>query len=219
MSQTVNILHLSDLHYKRGTAGYNQGVVMNALKQDLHNVCSGLLKPDLIVFSGDIVSSGDDEDIYLYFHDDHLEEIAKITRCDESRIFLCPGNHDAQREVIKKRSGEQAKLARDLKGRDELNTAYLDGHLNDLVNDKFSNFTQYLQLLDNPEPIINDSIVRVVQVDGLPVDIICLNTAWMTWAGIKEYGGDQGKLMFPEAALQKAIDNCNPEHFQIFRFS
>ena len=125
MSQTINILHLSDLHYTRSGLTFDHNIVFDALKNDLREFCIGALQPDVVILSGDLVNYADEKNIYYYLYDELLEDLTKITRCSESRIFLCPGNHDAQRSAIRERRDEQTLLVTDLTKREVLNAAYL----------------------------------------------------------------------------------------------
>src|SRR5690348_9035200 len=99
MGNAINILHISDLHFTRKADAYNQGIILNALKEDLKRLCDGPLKPDVIAFTGDLVRAGDEDDIFLHLYDEVIAELAKIARCSDRRIILCPGNHDAHREA------------------------------------------------------------------------------------------------------------------------
>src|SRR3546814_17746637 len=38
----------------------------------------------------------------------------------------------------------------------------------------------------------------------------------MTWCGMEEFGTDEKRLLFPEAALTNAARECNPDHVQVF---
>lgn len=63
MSRIINVLHLSDLHYSRRD-GHNINVVLDALLKDLASAKNGSLKPDFVIFSGDLVQAADDPDIF-----------------------------------------------------------------------------------------------------------------------------------------------------------
>src|SRR3546814_245803 len=45
---------------------------------------------------------------------------------------------------------------------------------------------------------------------------VSLNTSLMTWCGMEEFGTDEKRLLFPEAALTNAARECNPDHVQVF---
>jgi predicted MPP superfamily phosphohydrolase len=96
MSRPINILHLTDFHYSKRKE-HDQRIVIDALLADIAKLSDGTLKPDLIVFSGDLVDNADEESIYDLFFDSLLEPLSKVARCGESRIVISAGNHDAHR--------------------------------------------------------------------------------------------------------------------------
>jgi|SRR5271166_1213148 len=126
MSNLINLLHIRDLHYRKRTFS-DQGIILDALKKDLDVICDSLLKPDIVLFTGDLVQAADDDDTYLHLYDDVVSPLTKITRCNESRFYLCPGNHDAHREVIRRHGHLQDGLRINLTDRDSLNQACLSG--------------------------------------------------------------------------------------------
>lgn len=71
-SDIVNILHLTDLHFKT-TRQYDQNIVLKALLDDVSSISKMYGHPDLIVFSGDLVHSADDERIYDKLYDNFIE--------------------------------------------------------------------------------------------------------------------------------------------------
>ena len=56
----VNIVHLSDLHLAAtGVKAQNQIRILSGLERDLKGLSKTHLKPDLILFSGDLSNAGD----------------------------------------------------------------------------------------------------------------------------------------------------------------
>lgn len=110
----LNIVHISDLHLKTSetTGRFNQSLVLDGLISDLRVQAKGPLRPDIIVFSGDLVNAADDEGI---FQEGALvlDEIAKAAGLDLSRVFICAGNHDASRIAI----GPKIPLLQDLRSK------------------------------------------------------------------------------------------------------
>lgn len=198
----LNILHLSDLHYVRGA--YDQSRVIDALLKDLVKTCRGASKPDLVIFSGDIAKAGDVSDIYYASFDELLTKIVGAVGCTEQRIFLCPGNHDAQRAVIESELTVQNALLMDLTGRDVLNERYLSGEIGAFAKQKFERFRELNEFFGNQTPALDDGIVRVDCLPDLPVDVVTVNSAWLTSAGIKGLPKDRDRLLVPEAAMAAA---------------
>lgn len=93
----ITILHISDFHYAQGKAR-EQGIIVDALVDDLKKLCIGHRKPDVILFTGDLVqAAGADphDEAYDFF----IERVSKATGTSDDRIFLTPGNHDLSRLV------------------------------------------------------------------------------------------------------------------------
>ncbi len=216
MSNNINILHLSDLHFTRKNNAYDQRVVLEALKSDIREICVGKLRPDMVIFSGDLVQGADEEEIYLYFFDDLIGELSEITGCGESRIFLCPGNHDLHQSEVLQSTTLHMELANRYCDRKALNAAYLSGEIENFVGERFSGFRLLQGGLGKPKPLFHDELITVESVDGLPVDVISMNTAWFSGGGTGCIGGDERRLLFPEAAVVKAMDYCNADHLRVF---
>ena len=121
---TTNILHISDLHYKFERK-FNQGIVLNALLNDIKKQFDRVGEPDLIVFSGDLVHNADDPDAYDKLYDTFIEKLLDTANCDHSRLYLVPGNHDLHRTAVKQLEDQHNKLAEFCVTRDALNEQLL----------------------------------------------------------------------------------------------
>ena len=216
MAREINILHLSDLHYSDSSGKYNREIITESLLRDIESFCVNFLSIDLIFFTGDLVNAADEEDVYYNLYDDFIAELSKIARCDEGRIFLCPGNHDIQQEVVNKQKNEQSKILERGQERNSLNSLYENGEMKDIVSAKFAKFFEFSELFANSQSVYNDNIISVHHMDDLPIDVICLNTSWASWAGLTRYGSDERNLLFPEQALKRAIDRCRENVFKVF---
>jgi predicted MPP superfamily phosphohydrolase len=215
MTRTINILHISDFHFTRKSEAYNQSVILDAFRDDLKRICDGPLAPDLVVFSGDLVNAADDEDVYLYLYDELLDPISRLTRCSERRFVLCPGNHDAHRNIVKAELRYQQGLATALSNRDALNDDYLSGTLGAYVQRKFFHFRDICHELGVAGSALGDSLVCIDHFDDLLVDVVTANSAWMTWAGEGEHK-DWKQLLIPEAAIRNAFKQAKPNHLKLF---
>lgn len=213
--RSINILHISDLHFTRAKSGFSQSVVLDALRRDLSSFAVGRRSPDLVIFSGDLVHAADEEDIYGYLFDDFLFEITQLARCSEERIVLCPGNHDAHRLQVKKDRKQQEQISKNLGDREKLNTAYLQGELESFTERKFKSFFDSRSLFAQPNPDLSDALVSLYHFDDLSIDVITINTAWMSRGGNQNWAPDERKLLFPEAALYNAIKQTKKGHRRI----
>jgi predicted MPP superfamily phosphohydrolase len=210
----VNILHISDLHYRK-RAFSDQMVILEAFKRDLEVICDGPLKPDIILFTGDLVQSADDQDTYLYLYDDLIADLLKITRCNDSRLYMCPGNHDASRDAIHKNWDTQLGLGKRLIDRESLNDSYIDGSLSTIIAEKFKRYRELEEIISPADAIYRDDITTVFAVSGLPLSIVCVNTAWLTGAGIDRLRRDERTLLVPETSLIKAFKSISPNQTSI----
>jgi 3',5'-cyclic AMP phosphodiesterase CpdA len=120
MNRPINILHLTDFHYsKRHEA--DQRIIVDALLADIVKLSDGALKPDLIVFSGDLVDRADEPSVYDHCYDALIDPLMKAARCGESRVIFTAGNHDIQRSAVHQQRHRHDGLAQDLTGRERLN--------------------------------------------------------------------------------------------------
>ena len=60
MSNEVNILHLSDLHYSARSKVYDREQVISAFLNDVEHFCTNYLSIDMVIFSGDLVNAADE---------------------------------------------------------------------------------------------------------------------------------------------------------------
>ena len=148
MSATVNILHLSDIHFSHKVAGGTYDLdadVRNEVERDLGVVFSELRAACTgIVVTGDIAYAGKTEDYRVA--SDWLTHVAGLTGCRPENIWVTPGNHDIDRDDV--RASELLKdmhrTLRSTRGPD------LDNKLRKYLEDKvaapalFSPLRQYL---------------------------------------------------------------------------
>ncbi|WOI56838.1 metallophosphoesterase [Palleronia sp. LCG004] len=212
----LNVLHLSDLHYKSDRA-HDQGVVISALLEDIGRQSSLIGPPDLIVFSGDLVHSADDNRAYENLFDAFIEPLLQKTNCDFTRLFLCPGNHDLSRKQLIKNKELQGYIESSCETREQLNEHYLNGSAQKLAKEKFNDFFDFAEFFDPEGELYRDEIVSVYEIEDLSLTIINLNTAWLGRGGIENVS-DLQKLAVPEAALTKALAVVNDEFFTIVNF-
>ncbi|MBD1872114.1 metallophosphoesterase [Nodosilinea sp. FACHB-131] len=109
MTQTLTWLHLSDLHACKPRTGWDAKRVTDTLCTDLKKMQEQRgLRPDLIFFTGDAaygqVGSQRGEMIADQFQEAHdfLESVRTTfsPEVEQRNVFLVPGNHDVNREVI-----------------------------------------------------------------------------------------------------------------------
>ncbi|MBU2341242.1 MAG: metallophosphoesterase [Alphaproteobacteria bacterium] len=217
----ITILHISDFHYAQRKAR-EQGIVVDALIDDLKKLCIGHRKPDLILFTGDLVqAAGVDphDEAYDFF----IERISKATGTSDDRIFLTPGNHDLSRGVTEGAAETHREWRGDLGKNDEmtlLNRRFDAGEYDELAKDKFAAFNDLEAYLrgDDHEHIrkIENAFVRVDRVEALNVDIVTFNTAVFSTGGSDKFDSDERNLAVPEYAIMEAVKALTPGSLRIF---
>ncbi|MEM6456438.1 MAG: metallophosphoesterase, partial [Acidobacteriota bacterium] len=97
MDETIRLLHLSDLHAREGTA-WDANRVRQTLIEDLNDPARADLRPDLVLFTGDLAWAGKPEQFERGWT--FLDAVLKACDLDREALFLVPGNHDVDRSKI-----------------------------------------------------------------------------------------------------------------------
>lgn len=92
------ILHLSDFHFKNRDA--NQDVILSSLYTKLKELSDEKISIDVIIITGDVAYSGKETE-YIKAKE-YIEKILKLFNLPKSKVFIVPGNHDVNRELIHK---------------------------------------------------------------------------------------------------------------------
>jgi predicted MPP superfamily phosphohydrolase len=219
--ELITILHLSDFHYSQRKSR-EQGIVVDALIDDLKGLCIGHRKPDLILFTGDLVqAAGVDphEEAYDFF----VERVSKATGTSDDRIFLTPGNHDLSRSVIELSRDLHQEWREDLGSPEEmptLNRRFAAGEYDTLMKEKFAEFDALEHYLGGDDRlqsrVVENAFVRVDRVDPLDVDIVTFNTAAFSTGGNREFDPDERNLAIPEYAVMEAAKALKPGSLRLF---
>ena len=100
MTEVVTILHLSDLHFSTKW-DFKQNPVIQAFLKDVASNETIRRRPNLIIFSGDIVNNPDEKDVYLRLVE-FIDATMKATGIHERHLVFCPGNHDVSFSALKR---------------------------------------------------------------------------------------------------------------------
>ena len=206
----LTILHISDFHFSKRKER-EQRIVVDALLRDLERLCIGHRKPDLVLFTGDLVQApGLDRHDEAY--DFLLEGISKSTGCSEERLFITPGNHDLSWAGLEQFAAE-TKAWRAVLGApnemEQLNDWHSQGVFNTAVFAKFYNYFELAQYLGGNRygvsHKLSSAFVTVNYLEALNLDLVIFNTAVFSAGGHKDFESDERKLVVPEYAVMEAI--------------
>ncbi|MCI5043385.1 MAG: metallophosphoesterase [Aquisalinus sp.] len=207
----VNILHLSDLHYSKKN-NFDQLLVLDSLKEHLRVLSDSNKSPDLIVFSGDLVHSADEEDIFLYLYDEVLSPILKITRCAEQNVILCSGNHDVHSSSVRLEQKSYETYEENFKDRSKLNNFVSSQDFKKFITDRNKSYLEVREIFREANQVYFHGLSELIEFPEYGLNFITINTGWLTRCGIKELGNDKNKLFYPEEALYRA-NKDKPDHF------
>nr|VFK41118.1 MAG: Calcineurin-like phosphoesterase [Candidatus Kentron sp. SD]VFK46904.1 MAG: Calcineurin-like phosphoesterase [Candidatus Kentron sp. SD] len=186
-------LHLSDFH--TGKDDYGQLRLFDSILKHMDRRMEGEGPPDFVFITGDIAQSAGSGQ-YKQFAEEFLTELED--KVDEGRILLVPGNHDVDRnqqkfitrEAIRQRSPE-----------------FFDPTPSGLAErehilSRFSAYREHAQLLDKYDWLASPEgcLLRTLDVNGLSVGILGLNTAWLS-----EGKADQGELTPGKPLLEAGL--------------
>ncbi len=216
----LTILHLSDFHFSKRKQR-EQGIVVDALVNDLKMLCIGHRKPDVILFTGDLVNAAG-----LDGHDDAydflIDRVSKATGCSDERIFLAAGNHDVAwggLEPFAKEHSDWRSLIGSDDEMDRLNQLFADGAFDAAVQKKFHNYNELERYLRGDEKKggrrLKNSFVVVDHIEALNLDLVTFNTAVLSTGGHKSFARDEGNLIVPEYAVMEAVKALTPGSLRI----
>ncbi|WP_114208721.1 metallophosphoesterase family protein [Acidisarcina polymorpha] len=107
MPDTISFLHLSDIHFTKGTSNVSSfdidRIVRNELVRDAANLLPAVQPLTGIIVSGDIAFAGKPDEFKTGI--DWLAELSAKLNCDPSLVWCVPGNHDVDRNVIREHTG------------------------------------------------------------------------------------------------------------------
>ncbi len=209
MSKRINLLHLSDLHLTSASEPSAKPII-TALKNDISGRVSAPVSPNVFVFSGDIVQSGDQEDSYSDTYESVIVPILDSTSCDTRNFFMVPGNHDVQRGVVSENLFFLEGLIGDVKDNKNLNGLIENKTFNEYCAKAFSNYGNFRSALESELTIKSNNFYSSAYVPDLGLSIVTINSALVSFAGLNKVR-DEGRLLFPDAALLDAVESV-PEN-------
>lgn len=206
--RSYSVLHLSDLHFNLKKWPDTQLIVQGLIDDLAIEFARGAPRPDACIFSGDLFQAGGPGMPSDELLKNVIEPILHAAGLTVNELFICPGNHDVDRESVRENAPIQTGMAAALPGRDELNKFY-DGQkksVNTAYFSRLDHFNQFSQSF-GLENIVNKNNFYASYVqklgNGLKVGIASFNTAWLSTG--EPLDVDRAKLLIPERAIHDAI--------------
>jgi Calcineurin-like phosphoesterase len=217
----LTILHISDFHFS-AKKRREQEMIVEALVRDLQTLCIGHRRPDLVIFTGDLVqAAGVDQHNEAY--DLLLDRVLKASGCGEERTYLVPGNHDLSWTGLMHYPDEHRSW-RDALGRSDemarLNAFYDQRSFEAPVKRKFAELSELERYLDGNErertSRLKSAFVTVDHIASLNLDLVIFNTAVLSTGGHVDFAKDERNLAVPEYAVVEAVRALTPGSFCVF---
>jgi DNA polymerase III delta prime subunit len=181
-SPSYRIIHLTDLHWDASKAN-DQCIIIEGLNSDL-SLLVRERRPDLLVFSGDLVQTGGVRESFDAAKQNFLDRIRDTAALTDSDILICPGNHDVDRTLANGQSYFEKGISQDLQDRAALNThidRYIDVSFDkDDSNMRLANFFRFANSHYNKNPIFSTNYVSCIIKNTAigKIGFAILNTAW-----------------------------------------
>lgn len=142
----LRLLHLSDIHFNEKAGVIDEHIeIRDAIEKDLKILMAQNNKPiDYILICGDIAFSGKAKEYHKARN--WLDTICGIVKCKSSSVLMVPGNHDVDRDIIKK--SYLQKTIHDS----------IDAELPNRIDDVFRNLVEnnHIDILKIPQTHYND---------------------------------------------------------------
>ena len=220
----LNWLHISDWHEGREEVALNRKVILEKLKEDIHNrslIDSELNIIDCIFFTGDIAFSGK-QDQFLKARKDLIDPIIKLVGVD-TKIFFVPGNHDIDRGKL---GGDSIPLEYNeiiSNPQHDINRHALENMLSNSakISILHSPLSSYNDFVKEYCPTFNKEELFHVEhfkKDGVTFAIIGFNTAWAcgryelnsSYSKVKMDNWDYGSIKISESQIRTALERAKP---------
>ena len=193
-------LHLSDFHFRADRDSFSQDVSTDEIKRDIPSRLSSEFPLQFVAITGDIAFSGRTSEYDIAV--DFFESLANAVGLGLNRFFLVPGNHDVDRSrcpylykgVMRGLTSQQS--VDDFLGSEAEKANLMERQA------AFRTFQDQLYLATTANKTEEGlARVRALDVEGLRVCIIELNSAWLS-------GSDDraGNLIIGERQMINALE-------------
>ena len=196
----ITWLHLSDFHIKP-EEDYKTTPIFSALQDDIEEMMKRLSinSFDFIIITGDLGYFGKNGDYESV--EPLLDDILSYTHISKKKLFIVPGNHDIDREIVKEMNNQ---LLTNWKSEEEYEK-FVKGNkviLNAFFT-KFDGFSDFINRYfggDRSFTINQNFFTNLLTIKGIKVAVIGLNSCLKSGKD-----GERGKLMITQEQLNKAL--------------
>lgn len=201
MRERISWLHFSDIHF-RASDEIDQVGAFAAIEDDLGTLKEQGLAPDLVFVTGDLAFAGEDSEYPPVI--EFLDRVGHIFGLGRDRFFICPGNHDCDRnQVPTLRAGWIARHRSP-----ETSHKALLSEEGELIQRRQAGYRKFLNaFFGNPHSGIPDSTGLHYQYelrcDELNVAVLSLNSSWLCHGGEEERGELQAGFWSVNDLLRK----------------
>lgn len=210
----ISILHISDFHFTKRRLR-DQEIVVDALIKDLETLCIGHRRPDVVMFTGDLVNAGG-VDRHDEAYDLLFSRVSSATGCSDERIFIVPGNHDVSQKVVEETRDEHLDWREKSSDMTALNALFDSGAFTEIAGRKFAAYHELENYLSDGTLRFRNVFASVYFIEALNIDVVVLNTSMLSTGGHKDMGADESKLAVPEYAVLEAVKTLTPGSYRIF---
>jgi predicted MPP superfamily phosphohydrolase len=217
----ITILHISDFHWSEAKRA-DMAIVVEALCRDLQELRGEDIRPDIIVFTGDLVEAGEEKASFDLADDALFAKVLAATGLQSDRLFVAPGNHDIARSVVRNNELLETGTSSMLTSVDATNKFIDDlpagNPVNRLAIARLNHFDAYASSTNYVTPITNTPLVRTYTIDvsGYKIGLACFNTAWRA-SGEKD-DVDRHKLLLGEHNVDFAVRDLEAADIRIAAF-
>lgn len=205
----MRILHITDFHFIDSVkSNKRQNRIVEAITNKLQS-----FEFDLVLFTGDLVFAGNNIDNFKKAKNQFIDILLKKIRLKDNNFFICPGNHDINRNDAVVTIINNIKNFNDnLKLEEFIKKEKKDYELTLTPSRNYTKFAKdfYKQLNINVD-VINDLYsVHNILIDKINLGIVCLNSAWLSYND-----NERGTLLFPISHLEEAISKIQKAKLKI----
>ena len=197
----MKILHIGDFHFRQGKKHeFDQISIVDNLVSSLKDRNEEI---DYIFFTGDLVYSGNNPESFKLANELLFNKLKEELNISSDRIFICPGNHDVNRDEIS--DAIISYFDKSINSNNDLNDYCAKPKNKDLKN-SFTPLKNYFNFLKENYVSEGDIVTDFYTIhkrasQGIKIAIATLNSAWLS-----SDRNDQNKLLIPTQAVKDILN-------------